>query len=185
MTSDVVEDLVSRCQRALDEHAPSLAVRDILEELISDRAALEAGLDPVTEGGIQPLHRAPDLTVLRIAWTPGMQLNPHEHAMWAVAAMYGGQEDNVFWRRSPGGLEQVSGRELPAGEVLVMGHDAIHSVANSRREYAVAIHVYGGDFFGDTPRSEWDPDTLEEKPRDLEGTLRKFEASNAAWREQQ
>jgi hypothetical protein len=53
-------------------------------------------------------------------------------------------------------------------------------VANSRRELAVALHVYGGDFFnGD--RSEWDPDTFEERPRDLDRTRRVFEEANARW----
>ena len=29
-----------------------------------------------------------------------MALNPHDHRMWAVIGMYGGQEDNAFYRRS-------------------------------------------------------------------------------------
>ena len=33
----------------------------------------------------------------------GMALNPHEHRMWAVIGMYGGQEDNAFYRRAAGG----------------------------------------------------------------------------------
>jgi len=52
-----------------------------------------------------------------------MALNPHEHRMWAVIGMYGGQEDNAFYRRASGGLEPAGGRELPAGDVLVMGDD--------------------------------------------------------------
>jgi hypothetical protein len=31
-------------------------------------------------------------------------------------------------------------------------------VTNSRREFAVALHVYGGDFFSGA-RSEWDFET--------------------------
>jgi hypothetical protein len=42
-----------------------------------------------------------------------------------------------------------------------------------------AIHVYGGDFFG-IKRSEWDPETLLERPFDLEQDLLLFEKSNAA-----
>ena len=119
--------------------------------------------------------------MLHIAWTPGMRLNPHEHAMFAVVGMYGGQEDNAFFRRTAGGLEPAGGRELSAGHVLVMGEDAIHAVANSRREYAVALHVYGGDFF-DAVRSEWDATTFAERPRDLDATRRLFDEANAAWR---
>jgi predicted metal-dependent enzyme (double-stranded beta helix superfamily) len=177
----VVEDIVGRCRAALGEHTAALAVRDVLDELIADPAALDHAVGPVEAGGIVPLHHAPDLTILRVAWTPGMALYPHEHRMWAVIGMYGGQEDNAFFRRTPGGLEPAGGRELPAGDVLVLGDDAIHSVANSRREYAVALHVYGGDFFN-VERSEWDAETYEERPRDLTRTQRLFEEANHRWR---
>jgi predicted metal-dependent enzyme (double-stranded beta helix superfamily) len=186
MATDLVEDLIERSRAALREHTPPLAIRDILQETVSKPSDVEAGLDPVTEGGITPLYRSPELTLIRIAWTPGIRLYPHEHGTWAVAAMYGGTEDNVFWRRGPNGLEQLNGSQLSLGEVQVLGSDAIHSVANSRKEFAVAIHAYGSDFFSDVPaRSEWDPETLEERPRDVQGTLQHFEAANAAWRASQ
>jgi predicted metal-dependent enzyme (double-stranded beta helix superfamily) len=162
------------------ERVVPLAVRDVLQELIADPGALDQAVGPVERGGITPLHNADDLTILRVAWTPGMALNPHDHRMWAVIGMYGGQEDNAFYRRGDHGLEPAGGRELPAGDVLVLGDDAIHSVANSRREFAVALHVYGGDFFT-IDRSEWDATTYEERPRDLEGTRRLFEEANERW----
>jgi predicted metal-dependent enzyme (double-stranded beta helix superfamily) len=176
-----VEDIVERCRGALGEHTPVLAVRDVLTELVADPAALDRAVGPVELGGITALHNDADLTILRVAWTPGMVLNPHEHRMWAVIAMYGGQEDNAFYRRSPGGLEPSGGREIRARDVLVLGDDVIHSVANSRPEFAVALHVYGGDFFTGA-RSEWTFDTHEERPRDLANTQRLFEEANARWR---
>jgi predicted metal-dependent enzyme (double-stranded beta helix superfamily) len=175
-----VDDIVARCRAALDEHTPPLAVRDVLDELVADPTALDRALGNVELGGITTLHHAADLTVLRVAWTPGMLLYPHEHRMWAVIGMYGGQEDNAFYRRAPGGLEAAGGRELPAGDVLVLGDDVIHSVANSRREFAVALHVYGGDFFSGE-RSEWDPETHEERPRDLARTRQLFDDANSRW----
>jgi predicted metal-dependent enzyme (double-stranded beta helix superfamily) len=178
-----VEDIVARCQAALAEHTAVLAVRDVLEELVADRRRLERALGPVETGGITTLHNAADLTVLQVAWTPGMALYPHEHRMWAAIGMYGGQEDNAFFRRAQRGLAATGGRELPAGDVLVLGDDVIHSVANSRREFAVALHVYGGDFFT-VERSEWDFETFEERPRDLDRTRRLFEEANARWLEQ-
>ena len=176
----VVEDIVARCQAALTEHTPALAVRDVLDELIADPTALDQAVGPVEIGGIAPLHHADDLTILRVAWTPGMALSPHEHRMWAVIGMYGGQEDNAFYRRGPNGIEPAGGRDVTAGDVLVLGDDAIHSVANTRREYAVALHVYGGDFFR-VERSEWDAETYEERPRDLSRTGRLFDEANARW----
>ena len=175
-----VEEIVARCRAALAEHTPVLAVRDVLDELISDPARLEQTLGAVEIGGITALHNADDLTVLHVAWTPGMSLYPHEHRMWAAIGMYGGQEDNSFFRRVPRGLEAAGGRELGAGEVLILGDDAIHSVANSRRDFAVALHVYGGDFFSGE-RSEWDSETHEERPRDFERTRRLFEEANDRW----
>ena len=175
-----VEEIVARCQTALSEDTPTLAVRDVLATLVSARSKLEQALGPVSRGGITTLHNAADLTVLHVAWTPGMNLYPHEHRMWAVIGMYGGQEDNAFFRRVPGGLEPAGGRELPAGEVLVLGEDAIHSVANSRKDFAAALHVYGGNFFS-VERSEWDPETYEERPRDFERTQRLFDEANASW----
>ncbi len=65
--------------------------------------------------------------------------------------------------------------------MLVLGDDVIHSVANSRAEFAVALHVYGGDFFTGE-RSEWTFDTHEERPRDLANTQQLFEEANARWR---
>src|SRR4051794_2481496 len=114
-----VDEIVDRCRSAIGEHTPPLAVRDVVDELVRDPATLEGAIGPVTEGGIRTLHRAPDLTVLHIAWTPGMQLNPHEHAMWAVVGLYGGQEDNTFYRRVESGIETSGGRSLERGQVLV------------------------------------------------------------------
>lgn len=177
-----VDDIVARCRAALAEHTPQLAVRDVLDELVANPSVLSAAMGPVERGGIVPLHRSDDLTILNVAWTPGMAINPHEHKMWAVIGMYGGQEDNAFYRRSKtAGLELAGGRELPAGDVLVMGDDVIHAVTNTRREFAVALHVYGGDFFEGPKRSEWTFETFEERPRDIEGTRRLFDEANARW----
>ncbi len=175
-----VEDIIARCQTAVGEHTPMLAVRDVLDELVAEPSDLERALGTVERGGITTVHRATDLTILHVAWTPGMALNPHEHRLWAVIGMYGGQEDNSFFRRTQGGLESSGGRQLPAGDVLVLGDDVIHAVTNTRREFAVALHVYGGDFFA-VERSEWDFETYEERPRDIERTHRIFEEANARW----
>lgn len=175
-----LDGLLDRCQAAVREHTPQLAVRDVLDELVAAPQAFAAALGPVELGGIRTLHHAPDLTVLHVAWAPGMALDPHEHRMWAAIGMYGGQEDNAFYRRTPTGIEASGGRELPAGEVLVLGDDAIHSVSNSRRELALAVHVYGGDFYAQE-RSEWDMATFEERPRDLERTGRLFAEANERW----
>lgn len=179
MTLDA-DTIVERLRGAVGEHTPPLAARDVLDEVVAS-GELDAALPPVAEGGITTLYNAADLTVLRVAWTPGMLLNPHNHEMWAVIGLYGGVEDNAFYRRNPaGGLTESGGKQVHAGEVVVLGHDTIHAVANTRQEFAVALHVYGGDFFG-PGRSEWDFETYTERPRDIEGTRRLFREANERW----
>jgi predicted metal-dependent enzyme (double-stranded beta helix superfamily) len=174
------DSLVERIRGAITEHTPSLAVRDVLDEVVAG-GELQAALPPVTEGGITTLYNAPDLTVLRVAWTPGIRMVPHDHKVWAVIGMYGGVEDNAFYRRHPErGLTESGGKQVHAGDVLVLGDDTIHSVANTRREYAVAIHVYGNDFFA-PGRVEWDFETFTDRPRDQEGIRRTFQEANARW----
>ena len=77
-------------------------------------------------------------------------------------------------------MNPPAGDRSPAATSSSWADDAIHAVANPKREYAVALHVYGGDFFV-ADRSEWDEVTGEERPRDVEGTMRRFVAANAAW----
>jgi predicted metal-dependent enzyme (double-stranded beta helix superfamily) len=103
--------------------------------------------------------------------------------MWTVIGLYGGQEDNTFYRRGPGGLAVAGGKQLGVRDVAVLGQAVIHSVANPLRVFTGAIHVYGGDFFG-TPRSEWTPDTLQERPFDMERARRVYADANARWRAQ-
>jgi hypothetical protein len=62
----------------------------------------------------------------------------------------------------------------------VLGRDIIHSMTNPLPRLTGVIHVYwGGDFFADG-KSEWDPETLRERPYDKEKVARLFEESNAA-----
>ena len=61
------------------------------------------------------------------------------------------------------------------GDVASLGRDTIHSVTNPIGKMTCAIHVYGGDFFAPPePRSEWDYETLAERPWDVEGVRNNF-----------
>lgn len=166
-----VEQFLAECRAALADQHPAVAVKEILERTLSNPAAIDKVLGAPSRGGIVPLHRSDELTVLQIVWPPRARLFPHDHRMWAAIGIYGGREDNTFYRRGLRGIVRSGGKALEAGEVAVLGRDVIHSVENPRGTYTAAIHVYGGDFFA-TPRSEWDPDTLAEKPFDVEHTKR-------------
>jgi predicted metal-dependent enzyme (double-stranded beta helix superfamily) len=101
--------------------------------------------------------------------------------MWAVIGVYSGREDNIFWRRVPGGaggkLEAAGAKALCTGDAEPLGHNIIHSVTNPIGRLTGAIHVYGGDFFA-AERSEWDPETLLEGRYDVERAMRLFEDAN-------
>ena len=62
-------------------------------------------------------------------------------------------------------------------DVRPLGEHIIHSVTNPTSKLTGAIHVYGGDFF-EMQRSEWEPESLEERPYDLEGNIKLFEEAN-------
>jgi len=147
-----------------------------------DRAAVADSLRP-TQGGITLLHHTPELTVIHLVWAPGMTPYPHDHRMWAVIGIYGGQEDNAFYRRSGPGertLVETGGKELGEGDLVVLGDDTIHSVTNPLTRLTGAIHVYGGDFVNQ-PRSQWGPGAREERPYDIDEALRQFTDANEAW----
>ncbi|MGA6931674.1 MAG: hypothetical protein WBZ35_20410, partial [Pseudolabrys sp.] len=100
----------------------------------------------------------------------------------AVIGIYTGREDNIFWRRLPDGsgkVEAAGAQALCERDAAPLGREIIHSVTNPIPRLTGAIHVYGGDFFDPTHRSEWDPETLLEGPFDPERAVRRFEEANA------
>lgn len=174
------QELVAELVAATKESDPRLAVRDVLTRSVRSGRALSERLGPPTPG-LMTLHHADDLTILNVVWPPKVSLFPHDHRMWAAIGIYGGQEDNAFYRRDREGIVAAGGKELHEGDVLLLGDDAIHAVHNPAGSYTGAIHVYGGDFFA-TPRSQWDRDTLTEEPWDIEEVRREFARAEAAHR---
>jgi predicted metal-dependent enzyme (double-stranded beta helix superfamily) len=175
-----IERFVERCREARRGGDAERAVRELVAEAVSDAAACAAQLREPEHAGFELLHRAPDLTILNFAWAPWMCFKPHNHCMWAVVGIFSGREDNVFWRRREATIEAAGARSLGVGDVTPLGPDIIHSVVNPIGKLTRAIHVYGGDFFAPPePRSEWDPETLRERPYDFDDTRNLFAAAEA------
>jgi predicted metal-dependent enzyme (double-stranded beta helix superfamily) len=175
------DQLVASCIEAVSETDPRAAVREVLTRFVTDKTLRNHQPDDLSIG-LHVLYRSPDLTVLNVIWPPLMTLYPHDHRMWAAIGIYSGCEDNAFYRRNKQSLEPSGGRNLTGGAVLLLGADVIHSVHNpAPSSYTGAIHVYGGDFVG-TSRSQWDSDTLAERPYDLDEVRREFDRAERAFR---
>ncbi|MEW6272392.1 MAG: hypothetical protein AB1689_24175 [Thermodesulfobacteriota bacterium] len=173
-----VERFVEDATQARADGDGQRAVEEVLRRAVSEPGAVVAALGEPAEAGIQPIFHSATLTILNVVWAPLMLLLPHEHAMWASIGVYTGREDNIVWRRRGQTIEAGGAAALSARKVFGLPDDAIHSVTNPIARLTGAIHVYGGDFFG-TPRSEWDPETLRERPFDLEAARRTFREASA------
>jgi len=169
-----VEGLVEDLKRAGKGADGQPAVRAVLERAVSEPGALLAGIGEPREAGIHTLYHGPDLTILNVVWAPLMVLLPHNHKMWATIGIYTGREDNILWRSAGPRVGAFGAASLSEKDVFNLPDDAIHSVVNPISRLTGAIHVYGGDFFA-APRSEWDSDTLRERPFDLDAARRVFQ----------
>ncbi len=171
------EQFIADCRAALDGDRSARNVRDVVARAVSDPAGMMRGLGEPTKGGYDVLLRSDELTIISVLWPVGQIVMPHNHGLWAVIGVYTGREDNILWRRLPdeanGAVEAAGAKTLGAGDTITFGADVIHSVVNPVPRVTAAIHVYGGDFFA-VSRSEWDPDSLHEKPYDMEKILRMF-----------
>jgi predicted metal-dependent enzyme (double-stranded beta helix superfamily) len=168
------------CRSAITETDPLLAVRDLLESALGRPSEVATALSPI-KGGLWVLHRSDEISVVHGVWPPGVALFPHDHRMWAAIGIYTGQEDNTFYRRDredPHKIVSSGGKQVRTGDVLILGDEAIHAVANPLGRFTAALHVYGGDFVG-TARSQWGPGPPEERPYDLELVREQFARMNA------
>ena len=177
-----LEQFTADCRAALAADKSHKHVHDVVARAVGDPPSVLRALGEPKCAGLHKLYRSHDLTILNVVWAPMMTIMPHNHSMWAVIGIYTGREDNIFWRRlpgSPGRVEAAGAKALCARDAAPLGHDIIHSVTNPIPRLTGAIHVYGGDFFDPTHRSEWNPETLLEGPFDPERAVRRFEEANA------
>lgn len=179
------ERFIETCKSLVGEGQK--AIREAVLEAVVDPAGIVAELGEPDRAGVYPLYQADDLTGINFVWAPYMTLLPHNHNMFAVIGIYGGREDNIFWRRldDPDGpaLEAAGTDTFGAGQVATLGPEIIHSVANPIRKLTPALHVYGGNFFDPPrPRSQWNHETLIEEAWDMENTRKVFRQADARFK---
>jgi predicted metal-dependent enzyme (double-stranded beta helix superfamily) len=176
-----LDQFVADCRAARAADGSSETICEVVRRAVSDPTALPKALGEPDRARIGELYRSDELTILNVVWAPHMTIMPHNHHMLAIIGVYGGREDNIFWRRIPNAdgaqIEAAGARSLSVKEAHPLGHDIIHSVTNPTSKFTAAIHVYGGDFFA-AHRSEWDPETLHEQPSDGERARQLFEEAN-------
>ena len=173
-----VGELVRRIVAAsVDGGVP--AVREEVDRLISDPTGLTEAIPEPRLPAMESLYVSDDLTIMNVVWGPRMYIGPHDHRMWACIGIYGGREDNQLYRREDRSIASVGGRSLNAGESISLGEVAVHSVHNPLDRLTGAIHVYGGAFLTE-PRSEWDLETMTERPSSAAKARQAFEESARA-----
>jgi len=173
-----LDAFIEACRTAAGSPEPTSSVRELLSSAVRTPQSVEAAL-PATRAELTVLYASADLTIMKAVWTPRMALPPHNHLMWGAIGVYGGTEENHFYRRSAaGGLEPSGGKDLAAGEVTLLGREVIHAVVNPRsHQFTAAIHVYGGDFMHE-PRSVWPGAPPAEQPATGETMRGYFERAN-------
>src|SRR5262249_45494600 len=145
-----LDQFVADCDGALAAENSHRYVREVVQRVVSEPAAVLRGLGEPKRAGLHKLYHSRDLTILNVVWGPMMTVMPHNHGIWAVIGIYTGREDNIFWRRMPnnrGKVEAAGAKALQEKDAEPLGHNIIHSVTNPIPRFTGAIHVYGGDFF--------------------------------------
>jgi len=164
-----IDRFAADCRAALAERG-SDAIREVVRRAVSKPGDIIAALGEQTGAYAGILVRAPDLTIANVVWGARQWTLPHNHLHRAVIGMYGGGEDNIFWRRLPdeakGRVEAAGAASLRLGDVKVLGRDIIHSVTNPLDKLSYALHVYDGDFISAVGKSCWHAETLAELPYD-------------------
>jgi predicted metal-dependent enzyme (double-stranded beta helix superfamily) len=178
-----VDQFIADCRNAVAAEASHKFVREVVERAVAEPQDVLKTLGEPSEAGLQVLYNGDDLTILNVVWAPLMTVIPHDHRMWALIGVYTGGEDNMYWRRlgdEPGQtrIEAAGACSLRVGDVEPLGRDIVHSVTNPVLRLSAAIHIYGGDFLN-VKRSEWDAETLVERPYDRSRNQRLFAEMNA------
>lgn len=85
--------LVTDCQQLVSRADDPVA--GLLEEVLTSRGEIEDAFADAPPGNTT-LFSSAALTVQHLAWPPGTGSPPHDHRMWAVVAVYRGEEHNAF-----------------------------------------------------------------------------------------
>src|SRR5258708_37187774 len=138
-----IDRFASDCRAALAERG-SEAIREVVSRAVADAGEILRAMGEPEGASAGVLVRTPDLTILNVVWGARQWTLPHNHNLRAVIGMYGGGEDNIFWRRLPedarGRVEAAGAQSLRQGHVAVLGPDIIHSLTKPLAALSISLH---------------------------------------------
>ena len=170
--TDVVAAFLRELRRARADSASDAELLSKVSPLLADLARSKAWIRPehylcdASQGfGVHVLHEDPDhsLWLVAVAWLPHRGAGPHNHGTWAAVAGVDGEEENVAWTLRGGVLQRGPAQVVGPGQVTTFLGNAIHSVFNAGDRTTLSLHAYGKNL-NTIERSQFDPDTGEEKP---------------------
>jgi 3-mercaptopropionate dioxygenase len=154
-------------------HACEL-LRPLFARLLGDRGWLPGEYqEPAAESGMGGgigqwlLYRAADrsLCLFSLVVPTGAMTPVHDHLAWGLVGLYGGNQDEEFYRPGPRGLQLLRRRPLDPGDfyVLLPPRDDVHRVRTISQETSVSIHLLANDT-GCVLRHVYDERTGEARP---------------------
>ena len=166
-----LQQFVEECQSALNDPKPAQRVEALVREAISDPDAVRDAFTKTDnlerQGPVSFAYRNANLSVADVTTPPGLRSPAHNHKMWAVIGDCDGQEHNNFYRYENGELQGKGERLLKEGDVVALGPEVVHAIANPLPTVSGAIHVYGGDLIEHPGRSMWNPHTDHHEDYDI------------------
>jgi predicted metal-dependent enzyme (double-stranded beta helix superfamily) len=162
-------NVIDKCASVLERHDAQSKVAAILLDAAKDPAVVDAISKRTQFAKLEDLaiHRSDRLTLLAGVLPAGFSAGPHNHGLWSVVSVCGGQEDNQFFEKVGDELKRIGEASVVAPGTLSNTADVIHAIRNPLDTPLLVLHAYGGDLFA-TPRSSWDTETHEEIPYDWE-----------------
>src|ERR1044072_957124 len=124
-----IDRFAADCRAALAERG-SDAIREVVRRAVSEPSDIIAALGAQRGAFSDIWVLSPDIPSHNLVGDPRQWPLPHNHHYRAIIGMYGGAEDNIYWRRLPedvkGRVEAAGAGSLRHGEGTVLGCDLIH-----------------------------------------------------------
>lgn len=138
-----VDRFVESVRTAAASTNAASAVQQLMHGVFADVDGVDRGV-PAYEDDEVLLFEDDSVSIWYCRFDAGLHVPPHEHRVNAYIGVFRGEEDNLFYKRSGDRLDHVNTRTARRGDVLALGHDAIHSVRNTGTQPSHGLHVYLG-----------------------------------------